>query len=828
MNKKVIIVGGVAGGASTAARLRRLDENIEIVLFERSSYISFANCGLPYHIGGVIEDRNALLVQTPEAMKARFNMDIRIDSEVLSIDREKKEITVMDLKNSTKYTESYDELVLSPGSTPIKPRIPNIDSPNIFSLWNIPDMDHIIAYIKENGVKTATVIGGGFIGVEMVENLKDLGMDVTLVEMADQVMTPIDYELAQIVHNHISSHGVHMYLKNGVERFDYDNGVTTISLADGTKVEADMVILSIGISPNSELAKASGLETNQRGGIVVDEHLKTSDSSIYALGDVIEVVDYVSKGKTMIPLAGPANKQGRIVANNICGRDSIYEGSQGTSVAKVFDLTVASTGYNEKQLNRIGKEYGKDYFVTVVEPKSNAGYYPGAFPMNLKVIFDKEGKVLGAQNVGMEGVEKRIDVVATSMRFDSTIYDLQRLELAYAPPYSSAKDPVNMAGFAAENILTGDQDPVLWREIDGLDKNTHIIVDVREELERDLGTIEGSVHIPVNMIRERAGELDKSKTIVVFCAVGLRGYVALRILKQMGYTVKNLIGGYNIYKYYQKDYTNPSCVREDKTHFLGDDGRPELVDIPVIKPGDLENALTLNACGLQCPGPIMKVSSKIKEMKDGEVLKVSATDPGFPVDVEAWCSKTGNAFIKSEKENKEFVVYIQKGKKQNQLPTASVGNGASMIVFSGDFDKAIASMIIANGAAAMGKEVTMFFTFWGLNILRRDHAVEVEKSLIEKMFGAMMPRGSKKLALSKLHMGGMGTALLKRVMKQKNVNSLEELMQSAMDNGVKFVACTMSMDIMGINKDELIDGVEFGGVAAYLGAADEGANSLFI
>ncbi len=827
MSKKVLIVGGVAGGASTAARLRRLDESIEIILFERSPYISFANCGLPYYIGGTIKERDSLLVQTPEAMKARFNIDIRVENEVIDIDPTQKTVKVHDIKTSTKYEESYDFLVLSPGSTPIKPPIPGIESTNIFSLWNIPDTDRIKDFVTNHNVKTATVVGGGFIGIEMVENLHDLGIEVNLVEMLDQVMAPLDYEMAQIVHSHLSSQGVHLYLSNGVKEFKYNQGITDVHLQDGTCLSSDMVILSIGISPNGELAKSAGLTTNRRGGIVVDEYLKTSDPNIYALGDVIEVLDYMTDEKTMIPLAGPANKQGRIVANNICGRDSIYEGSQGTSVAKIFDLTVANTGLNEKTLNTMGKEYGKDYFLTIIQPKSHAGYYPGAFPMTLKVIFDRDGKILGAQNVGVEGVEKRIDVIATAIRFHGTIYDLQRLELAYAPPYSSAKDPVNMAGFAAENILKGDQDVILWRDIDTLDADTSLILDVREDIEVELGKIDNARHIPVNDLRDRLSELPKDKDIIVYCAVGIRGYIAVRILQQEGYKVQNLIGGYNVYKYFQKDYTNPNCIIEDKKHVLSEDGTPESA-IPSVKSNDLSSAINLDACGLQCPGPIMKVNQKIKELNEGDIIKVSATDSGFPVDAEAWCKKTGNRFIKKDKEGKTYVTYIQKGASQPYTQASRNLNGSTMVVFSGDLDKAIASMIIANGAAAMGKEVTLFFTFWGLNILRKSEKQNVSKGFVENMFGKMMPRGVKKLKLSKMNMGGLGTKMMHGVMKAKNVNTLDDLIQSAMDSGVKFVACTMSMDIMGITKEELIHGVEYGGVAAYLGATEESNHNLFI
>ncbi|NDL66553.1 DsrE/DsrF/DrsH-like family protein [Anaerotalea alkaliphila] len=830
MAKKILIVGGVAGGATTAARLRRIDEESEIILFERGKYISFANCGLPYYIGGVIKDRNALLVQTPEAMGARFNMDVRIENEVTAIHRKEKSVSVRNHATGETYKETYDVLVLSPGSSPLKPPIPGIDSPNIFSLWNIPDTDAIKGYVEKNQVKTATVIGGGFIGIEMVENLHELGIDVTLVEMADQVLTPVDFEMAQLVHSHVSSQGVKMYLKNGVKSFTYKDGSTTVELQDGTKVDADMVILSIGIRPNGELAKDAGLDVNQRGGIVVDSHLKTSDPDIYALGDAIEVVDFVNGVPTMIPLAGPANKQGRIVANNIAGRLEPYEGTMGTSVAKVFDLTVASTGANEKALHRLGKVYGKDYFVTVIEPKSHAGYYPGAMPMTLKLIFTSDGKILGVQAVGYDGVEKRVDVIATAMRLGGTVSDLKKLELAYAPPFSSAKDPVNMAGFTAENILNKDQEVVRWDEVGNLSADDTLVLDVREDVERELGFIPGSIHIPVNDLRQRQGELPKDKTIVVYCAVGLRGYVAARILSQLGFQAKNLLGGYNLYKYFYKDYTNPLCVVTDTVHSLGDDGAPEFVEPKPEEALQGVQTVQLNACGLQCPGPIMQVNNTMPTLNPGDILEVSATDPGFIVDVQAWAKKTGNTFLKSEKRNREFVAYIKKGAPTlaGHRAAAAEKNGSTMVVFSGDLDKALASLIIANGAAAMGKKVTMFFTFWGLNILRKAEKVPVKKTFLDAMFGAMMPRGTGKLPLSKLNMGGMGTAMMKMTMKNKHVNTLDELIASAQKAGVKFVACTMSMDVMGITEEELIDGVDFGGVAAYLGEAEDAYHNLFI
>lgn len=560
MDKKVVIVGGVAGGASTAARLRRNDETVEIVMFEKGEYISFANCGLPYYIGETIEKRSALLVQTPEAMKARFNIDVRVQSEVLSIDRNNKTVDVKNHVTGETYKETYDILVLSPGSVPLKPPIPGIDSPHIFSLWNIPDTDAIKGYVDDLAPKTAAVIGGGFIGLEMAENLHDRGIEVTLIEMMDQVMAPIDFEMAAQVHNHMRDKGVQLLLKDGVKSFETRDNKNVITLQSGKEITVDMVILSIGIRPQSELAKAAGLAVNERGGIVVDEFLKTSDENIYAIGDAIEVVDFVGGFKTMIPLAAPANKQGRLCANNICGGKEKYKGTQGTAIAKVFDLAVASTGMNEKTLKRLGKVIGKDYQVSIIHAKSHAGYYPGSTMMAVKLIFELNGKVLGAQIVGYGGVDKRIDVIATAIRYGGTIEDLMELELAYAPPFSSAKDPVNMAAFTAENILTDRTGVAQYDEVATIDPEKTILLDVRDEAERKRGFIEGSQHIPVNALRERMAELDKNKEIMVYCAIGLRGYIAARILKQNGFeNVRNLSGGYTTYS---QVYCGPVNTKE--------------------------------------------------------------------------------------------------------------------------------------------------------------------------------------------------------------------------------------------------------------------------
>lgn len=816
MNKRTLIIGGVAGGATTATRLRRRDENREIIVFERGEYISYANCGLPYYIGDTIKSRDALLLQTPEAMKDKYNIDVRIKNEVLEIDPDAKKVIVKDLKTDKTYEESYDDLVIATGSSPLKPQIPGIDHKNIFTLWNVNDMDNIKSYINENKISSAAVIGGGFIGLEMAENLDHANLEVTLIEMQNQVMAPLDLEMANLLHENIIANGVDLILNDGVKAFEDAGEKIKIILTSGQEVIVDMVVLSIGVKPNSELAAKANLALNAKKGIIVDEYLKTSADHIYAVGDVIEVDNFITKEKTMIPLAGPANKQARILADNLCGDQKKYHGSQGSAIAKVFDLNAASVGINEKQLKAMKKVKNKDYFTALINQKSHAGYYPGATNLTLKMIFDADGKIYGAQIVGQDGVDKRIDTLATTIRLKGTIYDLMELELSYAPPFSSAKDPVNMLGYVAENILSHKARFIEWDEVDALledKKDDFVILDVTEEMERMVFAIKDSYHIPLGKLRQRINELDKSKLIIPYCAIGVRSYNAARILMQNGFKrVAILSGGTSFYKsmHYQQKVTKKKNSSND---------HPNINSNQEMK--------ILDCCGLQCPGPIMKVNEILNEMENDEILKVSASDMGFLKDVASWCDKTGNTLLKSERVAQENIAYIKKG-TASTVKKSEVKEGKTLVVFSGDLDKVLASFIIANGAAAMNRPVTMFFTFWGLNALRKSEHVKVKKPLIDKLFGLMMPRGSQKLKLSKMNMAGMGTAMLKKVMNDKNVDSLETLMKTAMANGVRLVACTMSMDIMGITKDELIDGVEFGGVASYLGDAEEGNVNLFI
>ena len=543
MTKKIIIIGGVAGGATAAARLRRLSEDTEIILIERGEHISFANCGLPYYIGETIKERNKLLVQTVKGMSDRFNLDIRTLSEAVSIHPENKTVSIKNLQTGEIYEETYDKLLLSPGARPIVPPIPGLqENQSLFTLRNIPDTDNIKHYVDTAQPKQAVIIGGGFIGIEMAENLAARGIEVTIIERGNQIMAPLDLEMASILHTHLTEKGVKLILENGVEAFS-DAGKKVI-LTDGTEIETELTILAIGVRPENELAKNAGLELGERGGIVVNEYLQTSNADIYAVGDAIEVVDYINETKVMIPLAGPANRQGRIAANNIMGKAEKYQGTMGTSIAKVFDLAVATTGNNEKTLKRLGVSYE----VIHIHPSSHAGYYPGAAPIALKLIFDKEtGKIYGAQAVGADGVDKRMDVIATAIKGGLTVEDLTNLELSYAPPFSSAKDPVNMAGYVATNIMDGELEHIQWHEVDQIVANGGLLIDVREPKEREAGYIKGSINISLNDLRKRLSELPKDETIYVSCQVGLRGYLASRILKNNGFRVKNVDGGWKTY-----------------------------------------------------------------------------------------------------------------------------------------------------------------------------------------------------------------------------------------------------------------------------------------
>lgn len=648
MTQKVIIVGGVAGGATAAARLRRVSEEVEIILVERGEHISFANCGLPYYIGETIKDRNKLLVQTVKGMSERFNLDIRNLSEVVSINPDNKMVTIKNLQSGEVYDEKYDKLLLSPGARPIVPPILGLnENPSLFTLRNIPDTDQIKNFVDNNNPKSAVVIGGGFIGIEMTENLVDRGLKVTLIEMANQIMAPIDFEMASILQTHIKEKGVNLILENGVQSFA-DEGKKVV-LSDGTEIQTDMTILSIGVRPENELAKTAGLSLGERGGIIVNEFLQTSNEDIYAVGDAVEVVDYISGTKAMIPLAGPANRQGRIAANNMMGKREKYQGTLGTSIAKVFDLTVAATGNNEKILKRLGKNYE----VVHIHPNSHAGYYPGAAPISFKLIFDKEtGKIFGAQAVGADGVDKRIDVIATAIKGGLTVEDLTNLELSYAPPYSSSKDPVNMAGYVATNIMEGELEHIQWHEVDQIVAQGGLLIDVREPMEREFGFIKGSINISLNDLRNKLNEIPKNKTVYVSCQVGLRGYLASCILKNNGYSVKNVDGGWKTYSTVYGNNINK--IVETKTNDLGE------TEGIVKNSNEIKVDSIVDVSGLTCPMPIVKLKKGIDSLESGQVIELYVTDRGFLNDLPAWLKNTGHTLLKTEQDEKLIKFWIKK------------------------------------------------------------------------------------------------------------------------------------------------------------------------
>jgi NADPH-dependent 2,4-dienoyl-CoA reductase/sulfur reductase-like enzyme/peroxiredoxin family protein/rhodanese-related sulfurtransferase/TusA-related sulfurtransferase len=822
---KYLIIGGVAGGATAAARLRRIDEEAEIIMFERGPHISYANCGLPYYIGNVINDREKLLVQTPESFNQRFNVDVRVMNEVIAINSKNKTVEVKNLKDGSVYTEQYDKLILSPGAEPVKPPIEGINSNKIFTLRSVQDTDKIKSFIDNNKPRHAVVVGAGFMGLEMAENLHHLGIQVTIVEMAEQVMTPLDYEMAAEVHQHLKTKKVQFFLKEAVSAFDDNNDKLYVHLKSGRQLQTDMVILSIGVRPETRLAKEAGIVLGERGGIMVDAYLQTNLNDVYAIGDAIEFVNPITKKSTLTYLAGPANKQGRMVADNIVfGHHKKYAGSINTAIAKVFDITVASTGASEKVL----KQENIPYISSIIHVSSHAGYYPGAMPTTIKILFSPDnGNLLGAQIIGYDSVDKRADLIASVVQRNGTIYDLENLEHAYAPPYNSAKSPCNIAGMVAENILQHKVKIIHWDELFHLHSPDTYVLDVRTVDEFALGSVPHAVNIPLDDIRKRINEIPKNKKIVVLCGVGLRGYVACRILMQKGYPeVYNLTGGYKTYEYATQKQSNEDIFEND---IIGKDDhiyQAKVSSTPTISVAVKQ--LELDACGLQCPGPIMKLKNALVTAQTGDILTVKATDRGFKKDVESWCRMTGNKLIKVEEDKGIITAIVQKNLAEQQSVLTAGGNNKTIIVFSDDLDKALASFVIANGAASTGKKVTMFFTFWGLNVIKKRKKPPVKKDLMGMMFGWMMASSSRKLQLSKMNMANMGREMMRFRMKHKKVDSLELMIEQAINQGIQLIACQMSMDVMGVQKEEIFDAVQIGGVATYLEEAEKSNLNLFI
>lgn len=813
---KFIIVGGVAGGATAAARIRRNTEQAEIILFEKGEYISYANCGLPYYIGGVIEERERLFVQTPETFGKRFNIDVRINSEVTNIDTNAK-IVYIRTSEGKEYTETYDKLLLSPGASPVRPPLPGIDSEGIFTLRNVADTDKIKSYMQQHSVKDAIIVGGGFIGLEMAENMQHAGVKVTVVEMANQVMGPIDFSMASIIHRHLEEKGIQLLLEQAVESFVPDSGKLKVHFKSGKVQTTDMVLLSIGVRAETTLARKAELKTGDMQGIYVNEYLQTSNEHIYAVGDAIEYPHPITGKSWLNFLAGPANRQARIVADNMTFGNSVkYEGSIGTSIAKVFDMTVATTGLPAKRLKLMGVEY----LSATIHAGSHAGYYPGSSQMSIKITFSPtNGQLYGAQIVGYDGVDKRIDQYAAIIKQHGTVEELMHLEHAYAPPFSSAKDPIAISGYVAGNILSGRMTPLYWRELKDTDISKVTLVDVRTKEEAMLGSIPGAKNIPLDELRERMNEIPQDLPVFLFCSVGLRGYLASNILKGNGYKdVRNLVGGL---KTFEMSTAPLKSIFESET---------EEKDLHPTSTNNSTNAIRINACGIQCPGPILKLKNSIESLKTGERLEILATDAGFPRDAEAWCRSTGNKFVSKRSEGGTHYVIIEKSiPATDRTDKANCKeDGKTFILFSDDLDKTLATFVLANGAAATGKKVSIFFTFWGLNAIKKVHKPKADKDIWGKMFGWMLPSDTRKLTLSKMNMMGLGAKMMRYIMKKKNVDSLESLRQQAVENGVEFIACQMSMDVMGIKREELLDNVITGGVATYMERAEQADVNLFI
>ena len=835
MEKKFIIVGGVAGGATCAARLRRLDENATIIMVERGNDVSFANCGLPYFIGQEIVERDELLVQTKQGLEERFRLDVRIRTEALSIDRTAKKILLKDLSNGREYHESYDKLILSPGASPIAPPIPGADHPSVMSLRDMGDMDRIKAVVDKEA-KSALIVGAGFIGLEMAENLTRRGLTVHVVDLAPQVMAPFDPEMAAILQNELIANGVQLHLKESVVSFADDGGLVRSNLAGGDMLKTNLVILAIGVRPDSKLAKTGGLKLTPTGAILVNDRMQTSDPDIFAVGDAVQITHRILGSPVSIPLAGPANRQARIAADNAAGRNAHYRGALGTSILRVFGLTAAVTGANEKSLQQKDIPHEKVY----VHRAHHVTYFPGARQVSIKLLFAPgDGRILGAQVVGAEGVDKRIDVLATALHAGLTVHDLTELELAYAPPFGAAKDPINIVGYVACNALNGDERFVAP---DALDEKRHHILDVREPEEYNCGHLPASQNIPLGQLRERIPLIPRDKPLAILCGVGQRAYYASRILSQNGFESLNVMGGMTSCRHFSAA-SDPlavnaalRCAAEPRCNCTahatdsggGDSGSSSATDSGGGDSGSSSATVQLDVRGLQCPGPLAKLAQKVAGSTPGTRLQVTASDSGFAEDVKAFCAHGGHELISVTSKDGFIVAELCLGEHKDSRAAKAPTAQKTMVVFSGDLDRVLAAFILANAAVDMGDKVTLFFTFWGLNALRRNEPPQQRKHLIDRMFGMMMPRGAAQLKLSQMNMAGMGTALMKKVMRDKHVPSLPELIASAQEKGVKIVACSMSMDVMGLTLEELLPGIAVGGAASFLAEASLSNATLFI
>lgn len=800
-----------------------------------------------------------------------LNIEVRIGHEVLRIDRAAQTLTVRNVDTGAEYTETYDSLALCPGAEPVNIPLPGVDLPQVHVLRRIGDMDRIKALVDARlaegeavlagtggaGVAyagrtpnrepmRAVVIGAGYIGLEMAENLHHRGVHVTVVEASDQILPPVDQEIAMPVMNHLRTRSIELHLSSAAAAIaPKSDGRVAVELKTHVTLEADLVIMSVGVRPATALAVDAGLELGPHGGIKVDEHMATSDPHIWAAGDVVETKHPVLPGTYLNPLAGPANRQGRVAADNMCGRDSVYPPTQGTSIVKVFDMVAGGTGATERQLIRAGI----DYRAVHVHPSGHAGYYPGTAMMHIKVLFAPDtGRLLGAQVSGFDGVDKRLDTLAMAVRQSMTVFDLEHVELAYAPPFGSAKDPVNMVGFVGSNTIRGDI--TLWyaQEFPEIADGARL-VDVRTPEEFEIWHLPGAINVPIAEFREVSRDWDLTTRVLLYCAVGFRSYLAHRVLVQRGFTdVRTLSGGSTTFRAWhgiENEGAVPQIVQETYTV---EDAR--VVAAREAAEGAEAKFIDLDCTGLACPGPIMKLSKTMTGLDAGDEVTVTVSDPGFAQDGPAWAASNGHSVLDLSPKGPGYVMRVRAGAGRGAGGGAAGGSaavgrmsaggaavspavgdtreGMSFVVFSGDLDKVLAAFIIANGALAMGKPVRMFFTFWGLNALRRSNPPSRDKKALDKMFSAMMPSGPDALKLSQMNMGGAGTAMIKKVMRDHDVQSVPELISAAIDAGAELTACTMTMDLLGIAREDLIDGVKLGGVASFIAASDASASTLFI
>lgn len=821
MQRRLVIVGGVAGGATAAARAKRLDKTVDVTVIEKGPDVSFANCGLPYYIGREITDRSKLSLQTPQSLSDALKAKVLTMTEALAVDPAKKEVTVKANGETKKIT--YDALILSPGASPLRPPLKGIDNPKIVTLRNLQDMDRIDALVHLPATKRIAVIGAGFIGLEVVEQLHRIeGKTVTLIERTPTVLPQADEEISSFLHNAMIEKGVQLVLGDCVESFEQlPNGALRVNLATKGALEVDAVVLAIGVRPDSKLAVDAGIKTVSTGHIATNGFMQTDKDSIYAVGDVVETADLVFPDRRAVAALGNvANMQARIAVDHyVKGSKQQYKGSLGTAIVRVFDNTLAVTGWSEKRL----KAAGIPYATTTVTADNHAGYYPGALPITIKITFDPvTGRLYGGQAVGIDGVDKRVDVLATAITGGLTVEDLSLTQLCYSPPFGSARDVANIAGLAGRNI----RDKLVTPKYSLTDPSTKYI-DVRPADAAALHPIPNSINIPLGEVEEKGKSLDKSLTYTTVCNLGKTSYFAARKLSQLGLNVNSLVGGLRVHDKPVSSPPAPGSATSSSGPCCNAGSPPPQ--------GGSGAVVNLDCTGMSCPGPLLKLKSTIDALSPGAQLVVTATDPGFAADLKAFVNSRGLTLLSVGTERG-----IVTGKLINAAPGGAAapapgtGNasgarkGATIVVFSKDMDKVLAAFVIANGAAAMGGDVTMFFTFWGLNALRHPHRSGGRKSIVEAAFGKMMPRGINKLQLSNYSFGGIGALLMKSEMKKKNLPNIPSLMQQAKAQKIRMVACTMSMDAMGISKDELIEGIEYGGVADYLASAEKSGTNLFV